>query len=132
MKETTKTMIGAIAVLICVMMIGGLGYQIGSTEMSKSTSEVAAEWSEVYDKGFEAGEIEGFDDGYANCWSGLAMNWLGSYGRFVGFTKRYGSIHETPWNEFVIEEKVTIAMYGGSGSKLEKAEVAEWAAKYGR
>lgn len=44
----------------------------------------------------------------------------------------YDNPHNTPWSEFTIEEKATIAMYGGSGSKLEPEEIDEWAGKYGK
>jgi len=84
-----------------------------------------------HDRGFKAGECIGFDKGYRECWNSLGMRWLGSHNRFLAFTKKYGMIHETPWQEFTIEEKVTIAMYGGSGSKLELEEIEEWANKYG-
>lgn len=88
-------------------------------------------WVEVHDKGVEAGKRTGFDKGYIACYNGLGMNWLGSHNRFMEFTKKYGNLHNTPWNELMIEEKFTIAMYGGSGSKLEPEEVEEWASKYG-
>jgi len=42
----------------------------------------------------------------------------------------YDTIHDTPWNEFTIEEKAAIAMYGGSGSKLSKEEIKEFEGKY--
>ena len=85
-----------------------------------------------YDRGFQAGGRVGFEKGYIDCYNSLGMHWLGSYDRFREFSAEYGNLHNTPWGLLTIEEKVTIAMYGGSGSKLEPEEIEEWAGKYGR
>jgi len=50
--------------------------------------------------------------------------------RQKSFVLGYDNVHNTPWNEFTIEEKVVIAMYGGSGSKLSKEEIEEFKRKY--
>jgi len=108
-----------------------IGFSKGKNSHSDIIQKARVEWNEIYDRGIMAGERTGFNEGYAMCWNGLGMNWIGSRDRFQEFSKEYGNIHNTPWNSFSIEEKVTIAMYGGSGSKLEQEEIEEWASKYG-
>lgn len=93
--------------------------------------QAEAHWHEVYSEGLDAGERMGFDKGYLSCWNGAGMNWLGSYNRFLEFSKEYGNIHNTPWDKFAIDEKAVIAMYGGSGSTLSVEELTEFIAKYG-
>lgn len=86
----------------------------------------------LYNKGFVAGERVGFDNGFIACHNNLGMWWRDSAVRFNEFIKKYGSIHNTPWNELTIEEKAIIAMYGGSGSKLENNEIQEFKERYAK
>ncbi len=114
-----KFLIGLFCILLMIAFVSGV-----------MTSGIKLN-REMYDKGFKAGERQGYEAGYLNCYQGLGLQWLGSAQRFLGFQREYGSLHATPWEKFTIEEKFTIAMYGGSGSKLELEEIAEWAEKYG-
>lgn len=117
--------------IIVALLVGAIGVCSGFTLRGHIDAE-SNRWLEIYDRGFKAGEEEGFKKGWAQSWDELGMHWIGSYSRFIGFVKEYGSIHNTLWSKFTIEEKVTIAMYGGSGSKLELEEIEEWSKKYGR
>ncbi len=116
-----KPHIVVVLVLLFAFVIGAIFTAVG-TEKAKR----------LYDKGHTVGEKLGFERGYVTCYNVLGLNWLGSRERFAGFAREYGSLHNTPWEKFTVEEKVVIAMYGGSGSKLEPEEIAEWARKYGR
>ena len=115
MKKTESALIGF---GIIVMLIWAISF--GQFQATK-----------IYDNGFTSGERQGFEAGYINCYNGLGLQWLGSRQRFAEFSREYGNIHNTPWEKFTIEEKVTIAMYGGSGSTLEVKELAEFIANYG-
>lgn len=132
-----------IVIISCLLMVFMAGSVIGYNQGLKSQDpmknrvadiieETVNQGNALYDKGFESGERRGFEEGYLNCYQGLGLQWLGSAQRFLGFQKEYGNLHNTPWEKFTIEEKVVIAMYGGSGSKLEPEEVTEWSKKYGR
>jgi len=88
--------------------------------------------TKIYDNGLVAGKVMGFQEGYKVCWVQMGMQWIDSHQRFLGFTNQYGNIHNTPWDKFTIEEKTVIAMYGGSGSKLNENEIKEFEAKYER
>ena len=131
---------------IIAMLIGAIGVCSGYTlrgridrydrnliavRVEDIIKEATTTYQEIYDGGFHAGLQEGFQVGYQHCWNGVGLKWFGSYERFGKFAQEYGSIHNTPWKEFTIEEKATIAMYGGSGSKLEQDEINEWVNKYG-
>ncbi len=144
MTNFTKDTLKVIATMVVVVFtIGYIGYGFGhirGREAQRPIEEIRVtdiieetiyQSGKIYDDGFDAGEQQGFQEGYATCYQGLGMNWLGHYKRFMDFQQEYGSIHNTPWAEFTIEEKVTIAMYGGSGSKLEPEEIEEWVGKYG-
>ena len=84
-----------------------------------------------YDNGLQAGERIGFDKGFSTCYNELGIHWLASYNRFFIFAQEYGNIYNTPWAKFTDEEKIVIAMYGGSGSKLSKEVFGKLINKYG-
>lgn len=116
---------------LLIMVIGAIAVCSGYTLRGHLDAE-SDRWLEIYDRGFKAGEKEGFTKGWSQSWRELGMHWIGSYSRFLAFVEENGSIHNTLWSKFTIEEKVVIAMYGGSGSKLEPEEIEEWSDKYGR
>ena len=128
-------------VIVTVSIIGWIGFSIGysrglkpqdplKTRVSDIIEEMAKQGEGLYDKGVAAGERIGFDEGYRVCWNSLGMNWLGSYDRFREFSAEYGNLHNTPWEKFTLNQKVTIAMYGGSGSKLSQKETEEFISLY--
>lgn len=119
---------------ICIWIVVVLGLFQNMVLISKVRKLAKGDVTSLmlYDKGFEAGEREGFGKGYLSCYNGFGMNWIGSYNRFIELSQKYGSIHDTPWDEFVLEEKAVICMYGGSGSKMNHREIQEWVDKYSR
>jgi len=45
-------------------------------------------------------------------------------------SKNYGSLHETPWSEFTIEEKMYLCAFGSSGNKFSQDDMGEIKEKY--
>ena len=111
-------------ILLCVVVLN-----VGMTIERKFGENIRAE--RMYDKGFTAGKSDGFQEGYKSCWVTTGMSWIDPHQRFLGFSEEYGNIHNTPWDKFALEEKVVIAMYGGSGSKLNENEIKEFEERYG-
>lgn len=77
-----------VVIIIEVLLIGSLWYLIGFDKGKKSqdpmkttVADIVKEsatywdeiWNEVYDKGFKAGEREGFDKGFLACHDSLGM-----------------------------------------------------------
>jgi hypothetical protein len=71
---------------------------------------------------------EGFDDGWDSCTlSGSPTpekNWS-------LYMTKYGSIKDTPWEEFTIKEKMLLCAYGSSGNKLSSRDMFKVFRKYG-
>lgn len=44
---------------------------------------------------------------------------------------QHGSLHDTPWKEFTIQEKMYLCAYGSSGNKLTKNDMTEVQKLYG-
>lgn len=133
-----KNIVAIICLVLSAAIIAYCGFVFGKrsqdpmkTRVADIVAESITQMQATYDNGMDAGKRIGREEGQASMWDSLGMHWLGSRQRFVGFMKEYGSIHNTPWNKFKVEEKFVIAIYGGSGSKLDVNEFQEAMLKYG-
>lgn len=86
-----------------------------------------AHWHEVYKQGLEAGETSGHKKGYMEAMNILRITqWCGStVERFYEFRQKYGSLHNTPWKEFDIQEQMLLCAYGSPGNKFDDEGMAK-------
>jgi len=126
MKEVWQ---GCIWVLIVICVVQNMVL----LSMVKSLTKGDKESVILYNKGFEAGNARGFQEGYRVYFTSFpTMHWVELNNNFVDKIEKHGSIHNTPWNEFNLQEKVFIAMFGGSGSKLNEEEIKEFVNLYAK
>ena len=77
------------------------------------------------------GYIMGNDVGYKNGCNDTLFSGKFILSQWTKHTDRHGSIHNTPWNELSIQEKMYLCAYGSSGNKLSKQDLKEITEKYG-
>lgn len=112
------------AIALAVMASVAAGYTTGYNKGSKRENIEKIDWR-VYDRGFKAGEGEGYNKGFLKCYSEFGQGWFGHHKRFRDFVDKYGSIHSTPWREFSIQEKLLLCAFGSPGNKLSDEDMQE-------
>lgn len=81
-----------------------------------------------YSQGSYEGEQEGFKEGYTHFMS--SMIWQVNPERHQKFVKEYGSIKLTPWDEFIIEEKMLLCVFGSPGNRLDCKDMKDMQSQY--
>jgi hypothetical protein len=79
--------------------------------------------NKFYDKGYDAGHRHGYND----AWINFSMQ----EARWNAYKTKYGSIHDTPWEEFDIREKMFLVAYGSSGNRFSDKDLDEIEKKFG-
>ena len=89
-----------------------------------------------YQGGYHVGSKEadaafsrGLEEGYATATS--TRFYMADADRHRALVLKYGSIKTTPWDEFLIREKMFLCAYGSPGNKLSADEIQEIMLKYG-
>lgn len=99
------------------------GYNLGSHigyEKILIEKEIAVKLA--YEEGLQKG-MAGVKVEYGSPWHGIWSKAL-SLG--------YPSVHDTPWNEFTIQEKMFLCAYGSPGNSLSDEEIGEIKEVYGQ
>lgn len=78
---------------------------------------------QVQEKAFN----DGFEVGYWEC----GMNGIVFGNRIADLQKEYGSMKDTPWNEFTIQEKMYLCAYGSPGNRMNHKDINQLILQYG-
>jgi len=74
--------------------------------------------------GYEQGEQKGYR--YAAADTDLAHCWLLAWSDISEKGREYGGVRNVPWDEWEIRDKLWLIAYGGSNSKMDKADIEEF------
>jgi len=83
----------------------------------------------MVDRAWNKGREEGVGVGYNRC----LQDYAGPISiqtniQFVG--QRYGSIHNTPWDQWTIQQKMYLCAFGSSGNKFNDRDMQKIKEKY--